>query len=161
MSWSNPRVRLPEMKPRRITETQTAIARNVATLIEDGSVLQTGIGGIPDAVLSLLMDRKDLGVHSELVSDGVIPLIEAGVITGELKNFKPRKIIVGFVLGTKRMFDFVDNNPIPAASENLSIANWRRYSSILSSATRRSVMVRPDSSAPHPGGSPPSVLPAS
>jgi acyl-CoA hydrolase len=58
------------------------------------------------------MDRKDLGVHSELVSDGVIPLIEAGVINGERKNFKPRKIIVGFVLGTKIMFDFVDNNPI-------------------------------------------------
>ena len=58
------------------------------------------------------MDRKDLGVHSELVSDGVIPLIEAGVITGARKNFKPRKIIVGFMLGTKKIFDFVDNNPI-------------------------------------------------
>ena len=58
------------------------------------------------------MDRKDLGIHSELVSDGVIPLIEAGVITGARKNFKPRKIIVGFVLGTKSLFDFVDNNPI-------------------------------------------------
>jgi len=103
---------LPEMKKAEITETQTAIARNVAGLIEDGAVLQTGIGGIPDAVLSLLMDRKDLGVHSELVSDGVIPLIEAGVITGELKNFKPRKVIVGFVLGSKQIFDFVDNNPI-------------------------------------------------
>jgi 4-hydroxybutyrate CoA-transferase len=103
---------LPEMKRAEITETQTAIARNVASLIEDGSVLQTGIGGIPDAVLALLMDRKDLGVHSELVSDGVIPLIEAGVITGELKNFKPRKVIVGFVLGSKQIFDFVDNNPI-------------------------------------------------
>ena len=84
-----------------ITEMQTAIARNVAGLIEDGSVLQTGIGGIPDAVLPLLMDRKDLGVHSELVSDGVIPLIEAGVITGGRKNFKPRKIILGFALGTQ------------------------------------------------------------
>jgi acyl-CoA hydrolase len=103
---------LPEMRPPVVTETQTAIARNVAGLIEDGSVLQTGIGGIPDAVLASLMDRKDLGIHSELVSDGAIPLIEAGVITGERKNFKPRKIILGFVLGSKRMFDFVDNNPI-------------------------------------------------
>ena len=103
---------LPEMKVQPITDTQTAIARNVAGLIDNGAVLQTGIGGIPDAVLSLLMDRKDLGIHSELVSDGVIPLIEAGVITGELKNFKPRKVIVGFVLGSKRIFDFVDNNPI-------------------------------------------------
>jgi acyl-CoA hydrolase len=75
-------------------------------------VLQTGIGGIPDAVLPYLMDRKDLGVHSELVSDSVIPLIEAGVITGNRKNYKPRKIVVGFVLGTKKLFDFVDNNPI-------------------------------------------------
>ena len=100
------------MKRAQVTELQTAIARNVASLIEDGAVLQTGIGGIPDAVLPLLTDRKDLGVHSELVSDGVIPLIEAGVINGERKNFKPRKIIAGFVLGTKLMFDFVDNNPI-------------------------------------------------
>jgi acyl-CoA hydrolase len=103
---------LCEMKKVETTEMHRAIARQVAGLIEDGSVLQTGIGGIPDAVLPFLMDRKDLGVHSELVSDGVIPLIEAGVITGARKNFKPRKIIVGFVLGTKKMFQFVDNNPI-------------------------------------------------
>src|SRR5579871_3407304 len=95
-----------------VTDLQVAIARNVAGLIEDGAVLQTGIGGIPDAVLPLLMDRKDLGVHSELVSDGVIPLIEAGVITGARKNFKPRKIILGFALGTKRLFEYVDDNPI-------------------------------------------------
>ncbi|MGA9392616.1 MAG: acetyl-CoA hydrolase/transferase C-terminal domain-containing protein [Candidatus Sulfotelmatobacter sp.] len=94
------------------TEMHKAIARNVAGLIDDGSVLQTGIGGIPDAVLPFLMDRKDLGVHSELVSDGVIPLIEAGVLTGARKNFKPRKIILGFALGTKGLFNFVDNNPI-------------------------------------------------
>jgi 4-hydroxybutyrate CoA-transferase len=95
-----------------VTDLQVAIAKNVACLIEDGAVLQTGIGGIPDAVLPMLMDRKDLGVHSELVSDGVIPLIEAGVLTGARKNFKPRKIILGFALGTKRLFDFMDNNPI-------------------------------------------------
>jgi len=100
------------MKRSEITDMQAAIARNVAGLIEDGAVIQTGIGGIPDAVLPLLMDRKDLGVHSELVSDGVIPLIDAGVITGARKNFKPRKIILGFALGTKNLFDYVDNNPI-------------------------------------------------
>lgn len=88
------------------------IARHVAGLIEDGAVLQTGIGGIPDAILPMLMDRKDLGIHSEMISDGVIPLIEAGVITGARKNFKPRKIILGFALGSKRLFEFVDNNPI-------------------------------------------------
>src|SRR5437868_11817844 len=103
---------LCELKKPEVTDMHVAIARNVAGLIEDGAVLQTGIGGIPDAVLPFLMDRKDLGVHSELVSDGVIPLIEAGVINGARKNFKPRKIILGFALGTKRLFDFVDNNPI-------------------------------------------------
>ncbi len=100
------------MKRIEVTEMQVAIARNVAGLIEDGAVLQTGIGGIPDAVLPMLVDRKDLGVHSELVSDGVIPLIDAGVITGARKNFKPRKIILGFALGSEKLFDYVDNNPI-------------------------------------------------
>src|SRR5215470_521764 len=89
-----------------------AIAKNVASLIEDGAVLQTGIGGIPDAVLPFLMDRQDLGVHTELVSDSVIPLIAAGVITGNRKNYRPRKIFLGFVLGSRELFDFVDNNPI-------------------------------------------------
>jgi len=103
---------LPEMKRAEITEMNTAIARNVAGLIGDGAVLQTGIGGIPDAVLPFLMDRKDLGVHSELVSDGAIPLIDAGVINGARKNFKPRKIILGFALGTKKLFEFVDDNPV-------------------------------------------------
>jgi 4-hydroxybutyrate CoA-transferase len=100
------------LKKPEVSDLQVAIARNVAGLIEDGAVLQTGIGGIPDAVLPLLMDRKDLGVHSELVSDGVIPLIDAGVLTGARKNFKPRKIILGFALGSKKLFDYVDNNPI-------------------------------------------------
>jgi len=106
---SRPLCELP--KP-EITEMHVAIAKNVSWLIGDGAVIQTGIGGIPDAVLPFLMDRKDLGVHTELVSDSVIPLIEAGVITGNRKNFKPRKIILGFVLGSKELFDFVDNNPI-------------------------------------------------
>jgi len=100
------------LKKHDVTDLQIAIARNVAGLIEDGAVIQTGIGGIPDAVLPMLMDRKDLGVHSELVSDGVIPLIDAGVLTGARKNFKPRKIILGFALGSQRLFEYVDNNPI-------------------------------------------------
>jgi acyl-CoA hydrolase len=100
------------LQKHEVSDLQAAIARNVASLIEDGACLQTGIGGIPDAVLPLLMDRQDLGVHSELVSDGVIPLIEAGVLTGARKNFKPRKIILGFALGSKQLFDYVDNNPI-------------------------------------------------
>jgi acyl-CoA hydrolase len=103
---------LCEFKQPDVTDMHVQIARNVAGLIEDGAVLQTGIGGIPDAVLPFLRDRKDLGIQSELVTDAVIPLIEAGVITGARKNFKPRKIIIGFAIGTRRIFDFVDNNPI-------------------------------------------------
>ncbi|MGA8220754.1 MAG: acetyl-CoA hydrolase/transferase C-terminal domain-containing protein [Candidatus Acidiferrales bacterium] len=105
---SRPLCELPE---EQITDLHVAIARNVAGLIDDGAVLQTGIGGIPNAVLPFLMDRKNLGVHTELVSDSVIPLIEAGVINGTRKNYKPRKIILGFVLGTKKLFNYVDNNP--------------------------------------------------
>ncbi len=103
---------LCEAKPHQTSDVHVAIAKHISGLIEDGAVLQTGIGGIPDSVLPFLMDRKDLGVHSELVSDGVIPLIEAGIITGARKNFKPRKIIVGFALGTEKLFEFVDNNPL-------------------------------------------------
>ncbi|SRR5579864_213103 len=103
---------LCEFKQPVVTDMHVRIARNVAGLIEDGAVLQTGIGGIPDAVLPFLMDRKDLGIQSELVTDAVVPLIEAGVITGARKNFKPRKIILGFVVGTRRIFQFVDNNPL-------------------------------------------------
>jgi 4-hydroxybutyrate CoA-transferase len=103
---------LCELKKPIISDAHIAIARNVERLIEDGSVLQTGIGGIPDAVLPFLGDRQDLGIHSELISEGVIPLIEQGVITGARKNFKPRKIIVGFALGTKKLFDFLHDNPI-------------------------------------------------
>jgi 4-hydroxybutyrate CoA-transferase len=103
---------LCELPKETITELHRAIARNVASLIDDGAVLQMGIGGIPDAVLTMLMDRRDLGVHTEMFSDNIIPLIEAGVITGDRKNFKPRKVIVGFVLGSKKLFDFVSDNPI-------------------------------------------------
>ncbi len=103
---------LCEIKENKITDLHRAIGAHVSSLIEDGSVLQCGIGGIPDAVLPNLMDRKNLGVHTELLSDNAIPLIEAGVINGQRKNFKPRKIILGFVLGSKKLFDFVDENPI-------------------------------------------------
>ena len=103
---------LPELRNPQITDLHVKIAGHVAGLIGDGAVLQTGIGAIPNAVLPYLMDRQDLGVHTETISDSAIPLIETGVITGARKNFNPRKIILAFVLGTKRLFDFVDNNPI-------------------------------------------------
>lgn len=88
------------------------VGANVASLIEDESTLQLGIGRIPDAVLKYLDDRKHLGVHSEMVSDGIIDLVEKGVLTGQKKTLLPGKIVTSFVLGTKRLFDFVDNNPM-------------------------------------------------
>jgi len=103
---------LCELQKQPGSELFRAIGTQVASLIEDGAVLQLGIGGIPDAILPNLMDRKDLGVHTEMLSDSAIPLVEAGVINGQRKNFKPRKIILGFVLGTRQIFDFLDENPI-------------------------------------------------
>jgi len=103
---------LCELKKHESVPEHLQIGTRVASLIEDGSVLQCGIGGIPDAVLPNLLDRRDLGIHTELISDSVIPLVEAGVMNGERKNFKPRKIILGFVLGSRELFDFVDENPV-------------------------------------------------
>jgi acyl-CoA hydrolase len=103
---------LCELPAHEITDLHLAIARNVATLIEDGSTIQTGIGGIPDAVLLYLKDRKDLGVHTELLSDNIIPLIESGVVNGRRKTLHPRKVVLAFALGTRRLFDFVHDNPI-------------------------------------------------
>lgn len=103
---------LLELKPVPFTELQHRIARNVASLIPDGATVQTGVGGIPDAVLSCLLDRKDLGVHSEMIADGAIPLIEAGIMNGERKTLHPGKAVAGFVLGTEKLFRFIHDNPI-------------------------------------------------
>lgn len=86
------------------------IGTNVANLIEDGSTLQAGIGAIPDAVLKKLIDRKDLGIHTEMFSDGVIPLIENGVITNKYKKVRKGKTVTAFSAGTKRLYDFLNNN---------------------------------------------------
>ena len=91
---------------------QDQIGARVAELVEDGCTLQTGIGGIPDAVLSRLRDRKDLAVHTEMLSDGVMDLIEAGVITGAHKPLWPGKAVTSFVLGSEKLYRFVDNNPM-------------------------------------------------
>src|SRR5579862_9845153 len=103
---------LLELAPAPTSEVQRLIAKNVAPLIPDGATLQLGIGGIPNAVLESLYDRCDLGIHSEMCPDGVVPLIEAGVITGERKTLHRGKVVAGFVLGSKRIFDFIHNNPV-------------------------------------------------
>ncbi|MFN2151908.1 MAG: acetyl-CoA hydrolase/transferase family protein, partial [Anaerolineales bacterium] len=93
----------------QITET---IAKNIAELIPDGATMQMGIGAIPDAVLKYLYDRQDLGVHTELFSDGVIDLVEAGVLTNARKTLHPGKIVAGFILGTQELYRWVHNNPL-------------------------------------------------
>jgi acetyl-CoA hydrolase len=88
------------------------IAGHIASLIPDGATMQLGIGAIPDAVLKYLFDKKDLGIHTELFSDGVIDLVNAGVLTNARKSLHPGKIVAGFILGTQRLYDWVDDNPM-------------------------------------------------
>ena len=93
-------------------EIERAIGRNCAELVEDGSCLQLGIGAIPNAVLSQLSDRKDLGIHTEMFADGLLPLVEAGVVNGSRKRIDRGKIVASFLMGSRRVYDFVDRNPM-------------------------------------------------
>ena len=102
---------LLELNPPKIGEVEKAIGENVASLIPDGATLQLGIGAIPDAVLLFLKEKKDLGIHSEMFSDGVVELAEAGVITNSKKNIHTGKFMATFLMGTKRLYDFANNNP--------------------------------------------------
>jgi 4-hydroxybutyrate CoA-transferase len=101
-----------ELKPTPFTDLQRRIGENVATLIPDGATLQVGIGGIPDAVLACLSDKRDLGIHTEMCSDGVVSLIQSGVINGERKTLHRGKVVTGFVLGTEHLFRFLHENPV-------------------------------------------------
>jgi 4-hydroxybutyrate CoA-transferase len=94
------------------SEIVEKIAGHVAELIPDGATMQLGIGSIPDAVLKFLYNKKDLGIHTELFSDGVIDLFNAGVLTNARKSLHPGKIVAGFILGTKRLYEWVDDNPM-------------------------------------------------
>lgn len=103
---------LPEVHSEPPSEVQDRIAAAVAELIPDAATLQMGIGGIPDAVLCYLQDHKNLGIHTELFSNGVMKMIDAGVITNAAKSIHAGKVIAGFVLGTKELYDYIDDNPI-------------------------------------------------
>lgn len=103
---------LPQLDKKAFSEAERKIGHFIAELIEDGSTLQLGIGGIPDAVLSALKGKKDLGIHTEMVSDGVMEAIEAGIITGAKKTFHPHKVILTFMLGSKWLYESANNNPI-------------------------------------------------
>lgn len=97
-----------------LSAMEIAIGKNVATLVDDGACLQMGIGGIPNAVLAQLGNHKDLGVHTEMFSDGILPLVEKGVVTGRKKNFDKGKMVASFLMGSKALYDFVDDNPMVA-----------------------------------------------
>ncbi len=97
-----------------LTETDIEIGKNVAELIEDGACLQMGIGGIPNAVLAQLGNHKDLGVHTEMFADGILPLVEKGVVNGKRKQIDPGKMVASFLMGSQKLYDFIDDNPMVA-----------------------------------------------
>lgn len=101
-----------ELQPAKIGEVQRKIGENVASLVRDGDCLQLGIGAIPDAVLLFLKNKKDLGIHSEMFSDGVVELVEAGVITNKRKQINKGQCVATFLMGTKRLYDYVNDNPM-------------------------------------------------
>lgn len=102
---------LPEVEVSEPDEIEMKIGKNCASLVEDGATLQMGIGAIPNAVLKSLGSHRHLGIHTEMFSDGVIDLVEKGVITGRNKAKHPEKIVASFVMGTQKLYDFVDDNP--------------------------------------------------
>lgn len=103
---------IPELQNEPAGPVEEAIGAHIAELVEDGSTLQLGIGGIPDAVLAALRTKRDLGIHSEMLSDGVMQGIERGYITGSRKTLHRGKVVATFVLGSRRLYDFVHDNPI-------------------------------------------------
>lgn len=94
------------------TQIEQAIGKHVASLIEDGATLQMGIGGIPNVVLNNLKNHKNLGIHTEMFSDGILPLVKSGVITGKNKEIKTGKLVTCFAIGSPELYDFIDDNPI-------------------------------------------------
>jgi acyl-CoA hydrolase len=100
-----------EMKFVAPSNEEKAIGKNIAEIIDDGATLQMGIGGIPNAVLTYLTNHKNLGVHTEMFSEGIVDLVERGVVNGAKKKVNPYKIVSGFAMGTRRLYDFMDDNP--------------------------------------------------
>ncbi len=103
---------LPELSIKQPTEVETKIGQYIADLVDDGATLQLGIGGIPNAALAAMEGKKDLGIHTEMVSDGVMEAIEKGIITGNRKNVHTGKVVATFILGSKQLYEFTHNNPL-------------------------------------------------
>lgn len=103
---------MPNHLPKKLSDVEKAIGKHIAqNLVEDGATLQMGIGSIPDAVLAQLNNHKDLGIHSEMFSDGVVDLFHLGCITNRFKKIEPGKIMASFIIGSKKLYDFADDNP--------------------------------------------------
>ncbi|MBK7976066.1 MAG: acetyl-CoA hydrolase/transferase family protein [Deltaproteobacteria bacterium] len=102
---------LPESPPTKLGEEERAIGEHVASLVDDGATLQMGIGAVPDAVLAALTNHKHLGIHTEMVSDGVLPLIECGAVDNSRKEVHPDKVVAGFATGSRKLYDYIDDNP--------------------------------------------------
>ena len=100
-----------ERPPVQVTEETEQIAEFIAPLIDDGSTIELGIGRIPHALMAFLKDKKDLGIHTEMITDRVVDLMEAGVVTGKYKTLDPGKVVASFCLGSKKLYDYIDNNP--------------------------------------------------
>jgi len=109
--WYEESRELPEVQPGSIGDVERAIGRHVASLIEDGATLQLGIGDVPNAILAELGSHRHLGLHTEMWSDGALPLLRAGVIDNSAKVIHPGRSISGFVIGTRALYDFIDDNP--------------------------------------------------
>jgi len=103
---------LIEVQPLELNDVTRRIGQYVAALVEDGSTMELGIGRIPQSVLEFLKDKKDLGIHTEMLTDAVVDLVESGVITGARKSFDLGKIVTSFCMGSRKLYDYIDNNPI-------------------------------------------------
>jgi len=123
---------LPELEQKEFTEIEKRIGAYIAEIVEDGSTLQLGIGGIPNAALKAMKDKKDLGIHTEMVSDGIVEAIAAGIVTGAKKTLHPYKAVATFFLGSKRVYEYAHNNPI----FELHPANYTNHPSIISQNER-------------------------
>ena len=136
LGWTEVDRPLVEVEPRAVSDVDRRIAEFVADRVRDGDTLQAGIGAIPDAILSMLTDRHHLGLHTELVSDGVLDLVEAGALTGARKTINPNKMVGTFALGTRRLYDFLDDNaavelwPVDYVNDPRTIARERAFVSI-------------------------------
>jgi acyl-CoA hydrolase len=136
LGWSEADRPLVEVPPAVPDERDHAIARHIVERIRDGATLQVGIGGIPNAVLGSLTDHRDLGVHTELLSDGVVDLVERGVVTGTRKTLRPNKIVTTFALGTAQLYDWLHENsavemlPVDYVNDPRTIARESGFVSI-------------------------------